>query len=116
MNIYIYIQTYTYEFAHLLLPQRDRAHGHLGDGARGGVCGCDSGGRPRDLRQDQQVTHTNTQQEQRGMMVTASQTPCRAAAVRAVESSVGISQIWFCAAFSRWGVHKFGVMVRFTYG
>ena len=33
-----------------------------------------------------------------------------------VESSEEISQIRFCAAFPRWGVHKFGVMVRFTYG
>ena len=33
-----------------------------------------------------------------------------------VESTEGISQIWFCAPFPPWGVHKFVVMVRFTYG
>ena len=32
-----------------------------------------------------------------------------------VESTEGISEIWFCAPFPPWGVHKFGVMVRFTY-
>jgi len=32
-----------------------------------------------------------------------------------VESSEGILQIRFYAPFPRWGVHKFGVMVRFTY-
>jgi len=33
-----------------------------------------------------------------------------------VESTEGISEIWFCDPFPPWGVHTFGVMVRFTYG
>jgi len=33
-----------------------------------------------------------------------------------IESTEGISEIWFCDPFPPWGVHIFGVMVRFTYG
>jgi len=33
-----------------------------------------------------------------------------------VESTEGISEIWFCEPFPPWGFLRFGVRVRFTYG
>jgi len=35
---------------------------------------------------------------------------------RNVESTEGISEIWFCETFPPWEFLRFGVMVRFTYG
>ena len=33
-----------------------------------------------------------------------------------VKSTEGISEIWFCEPFPRWGFLRFRVRVRFTYG
>jgi len=33
-----------------------------------------------------------------------------------IESTEGVSEIWFCDPFPLCGVHTFEVMVRFTYG
>ena len=42
--------------------------------------------------------------------------PSPAVARLSVESTEGISEIWFCEPFPRWKFLKYRVRVRFTYG